>query len=268
MLTEGLSFDQYLERPGISRSDLVLFRRGPNYYKYFSQNKPSKALVFGTLLHQAILEPDTDLVYTIKPSGLNLNTKEGRAWKAKANGPVLTEQEDFDLKAMSVAFKSHPVASEYIKRSINEATIDFEVEGVKCKARPDIITNMGMIVDLKSTRHLNARQMGYEYRDRGYDLQAGFYTLAASYVLKKEITDFVLVYILKSAPYEVMVKYTPRHDVLRSQDEVKQLINEFKMCVETNTWESRIPVEPTPINASFIELETPMEDEHANYESV
>jgi hypothetical protein len=223
--------------------------------------KTSKALVFGTLLHQAILEPDSPLEYSVKPNNLNLATKEGKAWKQGVKGPILTEQEDMDLKLMSGAFQAHPIARQYTTRAICEATIDFELEGFKCKARPDIITNLGMVVDLKSTRHLNPRQLNYDYRDRGYDLQAGFYTLAASQVLKKEVSDFVLVYMLKNPPYEIMIKYVPKSDVLKSQDEIKQLLNEFRQCVDEDRWESRIPIEPTPMTSSFVESEIP-EDEY------
>jgi hypothetical protein len=256
MLLEGLTHEMYLEKPGLSRSDLVLFRRGPNHYKYFSGQKKSKAFSFGTLLHQAILEPDRELQYTAKPNGLNLSTKEGKAWKAKASGEIITEQEALDLKLMTAAFNAHPVASQYVKGSINEATIEFDINGVKCKARPDIIQG-DTVIDIKTTRHLNPRQMNYDYKDRGYDLQAGFYTLAAQSVLEKPITNFVLVYILKNPPYEIMVKYVPSEEITRSQMEIVGLVEEFKQCAEQDRWESRIPVEPTPMTASFVEMEIP-----------
>lgn len=250
----------YFEHPALSRSDLLLFRRGPNHYKFFAGYKNTKAMDVGSLVHQAILEPDLKLLYSVKPDGLSLATKEGKEWKKTASGTILTREEHFDIVCMQSAFHSHPTCQLFLKDSEKEKEYYFDLEGVPCKAKLDITNkSLNAVIDLKTSRHLNPRQLRYEYRDRGVDLQAGFYTLATG------LQDFYVVYLLKSPPYEIMIKQIPRSEIIASQNEVIELIKEFKTCNELDTWYSRIPTEPTIMETSFVEAEIP-EDENEGYQ--
>lgn len=249
----------YYEHHAISRSDLLLFRRGPNHYKYFAGQKKSKAMDLGTLLHQSILEPHKPLDYSVKPAGMNLATKEGKAWKATAKPIVISEQDQVDLLAMTASFNAHPFCQEAMKDSQTEVEHYFNLCDVDCRARLDIQKKTMGVIDVKTTRHLNPRQLGYEFRDRGIDLQAGFYTLASG------LDDFYVIYILKTPPYEIMVKQVPRSQIINAQEEVTRLIEELKWCSANDIWQSRIPVEPTLLESSFVEIETPEEESATDY---
>ena len=82
--------EEYHAVPAMSAGGLKRMRQSPAHFygKQLDPNRPeagepTPAMKAGTLFHTALFEPATLAArYAIKPEGLSLASKEGKAWKA------------------------------------------------------------------------------------------------------------------------------------------------------------------------------------------
>src|SRR5690606_39465824 len=59
IITTSMSNEEYHSLPdSISKSGLDLIARSPAHYRYAERREPTRAMVIGTAIHAAILEPD------------------------------------------------------------------------------------------------------------------------------------------------------------------------------------------------------------------
>ena len=201
----------------------------------------------------------------------------GREWVKEsmmANAFTMISQDDYNKLA---AMKANLINDEYVGHLfvtdvpethsvrdgdveiIYQMDIDFYIEGIKCKALPDIVkidhaAKVINIYDLKTTSSYDQNVMGSIVKF-GYDLQAAWYTIALNaHAMQGEkyegytvADDFGFIFIdinMMNAPIHVMI---PENDLScaisggnrygRPRKGAFQILNDYMWHVECDKWD-------------------------------
>lgn len=213
--TESLSNADYHAHPAVSKSHLDKVAKSPAHYfeAYLNPDRvipePTPAMVLGTALHTAVLEPALwGEQFAVAPEGIDRRTKAGKeAWaefEAGSQGKTLLKAEDADqVRRMAKAVHDHP-ASRFLlnlegKREASYFWTDQDT-GIECKCRPDWHSlDRRLIVDVKTTEDASPRGFAKSVANFRYHVQAHWYLRGL------EAEQFLFVCVEKSAPYLVAV---------------------------------------------------------------
>lgn len=187
-ITNTLTNAEYRAADAISKSDLDLVNKSPDLLEWV-RNAPkgdcTSTEIIGTATHSAILEPDLFKIEYIRQPEFNLRTNAGKAnaaafVEANKNNTVLSA-DDYDMVlAMRDSVLAHPLANKLLTSpGQSEASIFFEVDGIKCKCRPDRIVDPSVfgchiIADVKTTDDID--KFHYSIRDYRYHVQDAYYS--------------------------------------------------------------------------------------------
>src|SRR5882724_5723668 len=126
----SLPAERYFAAAGVSKSMLdILADKTPAHLKAYlegEREKETAAMQFGTVLHRALLEPDTytNRFFYIRPEGMRFNTKEGKAWQDDHCGkPILTAAEALQIDHMVSSVHTHPFAKRLLVGGLPEQSI-------------------------------------------------------------------------------------------------------------------------------------------------
>lgn len=176
--------------------------------------KPTDAMVFGSAVHAAILQPKNyENLVAIVPTDINRRTNVGKeeyaqfveANKGKA---FISLEQNNQIVEMQEAIGEHKFASELLGALSNcEVSAFFEVvDGVKGKARFDgLIIHEDIAVDLKTTKSAEKHQFMRSVAGFGYHIQNAFYADAYEKVTGRKLKAFYFVAIEKEPPYSLGV---------------------------------------------------------------
>ena len=204
-ITTSLTNSEYRAVKAYSKSDLDLISKSPALLEW-SKNAPSDgsdSVDLGTHLHCALLEPDVFAAEYIEAPKFDLRTKAGKEQKeafesACAGKTVLdndTYQQVINMRDSALA---HPVARELLTQpGKSEASIFWELDGLKLKARPDRIIDsehfgFHALLDVKKTKDIDT--FHFSVRDFRYHVQAAFYSDAYEQ-LTGEVPRFIFIAI-------------------------------------------------------------------------
>jgi exodeoxyribonuclease VIII len=245
----GLTNAEYHARPEVSKSGLDLVRRSPLHFwnRYLNPDRiiepPTEAMVLGSALHTAVLEPHLfDDEYAVAPH-CDRRTKEGKIiwadFEQEAAGKTLLKADDASrIDAMAKAVRSHKAAS-FLLTMPGKAEQSYfwtdDETGEKCKCRPDWHSADGRImVDVKTTedaspgKFLRSSVLGWRYH-----VQAAFYMRGLP---SAEV--FLFAVVEKKPPFAVAVYSLPPKLVERGQEEARQDLQRIAECRAANHWPS------------------------------
>lgn len=245
----GLTNAEYHTRPEVSKSGLDLVRRSPLHFwnRYLNPDRiiepPSEAMVIGSALHTAVLEPHLfDDEYAVAPH-CDRRTKEGKMiwadFEQEAAGKTLLKADDASrIDAMAKAVRSHKAAS-FLLTMPGKAEQSYfwtdDETGEKCKCRPDWHSADGRImVDVKTTedaspgKFLRNSVLGWRYH-----VQAAFYMRGLP---SAEV--FLFAVVEKKPPFAVAVYSLPPKLIERGQEEARQDLQRIAECRAANHWPS------------------------------
>ena len=246
MLKENISNAEYHGSGELSRSTAwSLLTTCPQKVRYDMTNRKesSPALVIGSAFHAATLEPGKfDDEFAVKPSEIDGQSSRTKHYKEafemmQKNEPNKSwlAPSDYDLVMdMAASALDHPILRTNMaeRDTIIEGTGFFEMEGAKCKVRPDLYNpGAGVVIDLKSTQDASEKGFAKSVRQFGYTFQACWYMHALRLIGEKP-KQFVFLAVEKSAPH-LTAAYT-----LSATDIDKQMANMEKACKLWATCES------------------------------
>ena len=240
---QEMSNKLYHEHLSISRSQLMVYLRSPEEYKAryvdctIEPRHPNDSMVFGTMVDQWLTEdilPSPNLpdgVVELPLECLNKNGgriasrisawlhERGEAYRAgtlpevkKAWTPVEVKRwrtaaaENVKVLTLIDAQIDKSKAARHFLRaeSLKQQSIFWEWQGVQCKVRPDFLLMDEAIVDLKTSRGVDARTMQRSCIDYGYDVQAAMCQLAVKELVGEDL-PFAIVAVHNEPPYEIEV---------------------------------------------------------------
>jgi hypothetical protein len=197
----------YREAEGISTSDIkyILPPKTPAHYHAYKTGQivreETRALVIGTLCHLAVLEPERlATAYAVRPAGLDLRTKDGKAWKeAQGDTPIIDIAEAEMLGGMMQSVKAHPAAAALLDGAQREVSLFKEHRtGLKIKGRLDVLGN-GYVADVKTAEAVDAGGFAAAVFRYNYHVQAAMYCQLAG------VERFSFITVEKAPPYAVAV---------------------------------------------------------------
>lgn len=243
--------EYHSDTSSISKSGLDKIESSPlDYWWHYlrperESQKPTEAMIFGTALHLAVLEPNEfQKTYVVMPS-INKRTNIGKAEflslteSCASNGQVLIDPEDYAnvLKMRDAIFK-HPTAKLLFQNGLAEQTFMFQEPntGAKCKIRPDWLDdNSGLIVDLKTTDNATANGFAKSAYNYKYYKQDPFY-LDGLEACGNDCSGFVFVNIEKTEPFKIGVHYLDNRSRQFGRDEYLRNCETYVKCLESGIW--------------------------------
>lgn len=253
----GMSNAEYHARPEISKSGLDLIRKAPTLYKYRRDNPepPTPAMRWGTLVHTAILEPETLAERTIVAPAIDRRTTAGKAeWAAfqieAAGREVITAEEAAALVAVRAAAWAHPAAGKALGMIREVETSIFwtdETTGVECRCRPDAIMTNGTILDVKTTVDGSPDQFAKSIANYRYHVQSAFYGDGYRRAFGEAPRAFVFLAIEKTPPYLCALYVMDEKAVIRGRADYLADLETFRVCRNTGEWPG-LPDVPTVLD--------------------
>ena len=228
----------YRAAEAISASDLkwILPPRTPAHYHAYKtgviKREETRALVIGTLCHLAVLEPDKlATAFALRPDGLDLRTKDGKAWKeAQGDKPILDGEEAAMLNGMSAAVAAHPVARKLLEGSKREVSLFSDHRtGLKLKGRIDVLGE-GFVADVKTAAEGDAANFAAAVFRYNYHVQAAMYCQLAG------VEKFSFIAVEKVAPFAVAV-YTLSPKALQvGLNSLNYALDTIALCTDAGLW--------------------------------
>lgn len=213
---ESLSNDDYHANPAVSKSHLDKVARSPAHYwaAFVDPDRvkpaPTPAMVLGTALHTAVLEPELwDVQFAVPPQAFDRRTKAGKelaqAFEEEAKGRTVLTVDDADrIRRMADAVHQHP-ASRFLLDlpGLREASYFWTDEGtgIDCKCRPDWHSaDRRLIVDVKTTEDASPKGFQKSVATWRYHVQANWYQRPFA-----EAEQFLFIAVEKQPPFLVGV---------------------------------------------------------------
>lgn len=263
-IIHDMPFSEYLKLDRVSCSALKNLMECPAYYKWRKTNpmKESKAMKLGTFIHTWMLEND-DFQKTyyafpeieapkkpVKPNGLDLRKEKGSdraiAYKEKVEVYAIAKVEHDDLMEsyQEAAGDRIIVPEEWMKRftklpvrqdTTNEVTVLFEIDGVPCKSRFDMLHENG-VEDLKTIGDIF--KIDRDFAKFKYYLQAGFYSIAYKEAFGVW-PDFFKFTFVNTGEFPAMVTHDTEFPYVEyGRMKAIELVKQLKNCQERDYWPS------------------------------
>ena len=186
--TTALTNEEYRSVKAYSKSDLDNVNKSIallDWSKNVNREK-SEVADIGNATHAALLEPDVFEKEYVKVPEFDARSKAGREAKESftrnvGGGKTILSHDDYELViGMRDSALSHPIINKLLTSpGESEVSIFFEIDGIKCKCRPDRIVepevfNQHIIVDVKTCADVS--KFNFSARDYRYDVQDAFYS--------------------------------------------------------------------------------------------
>lgn len=247
---DGISNADYHGGAGISKSGLDVIARSPLHYwqQYLNpereKREPTPAMVIGTAIHTAVLEPgEFGKRYHVAPV-VDRRTKDGKAeWqlaldKAESAGADLISFDDAQtcIRIADVV-RSHPTARKVFGTGQAEMSCywtDAET-GLLCKCRPDWLA-MPFIVDLKSTEDASADGFQRSAWNWRYWVQAAWYVDGVEQATGQRPDAFVFAAFEKAPPYACAFYYADQAMLEMGRAEYRKQLRVLADCMSADRW--------------------------------
>lgn len=261
----GIAAHDYHNGHGLSRSALTALERSPLHFwqQHLNPDREPKpetdALVIGTAIHTAVLEPDQFAVRYVtvphdaprEPTSTQRNAKKPsddtllaihwwNEFTAKHAGKVILSDDDYDrCLDIAEAVLSHPVAASVLKTGDAEQSVYWidEETGVLCRCRPDWLdATHRRLVDVKSTTDARPEAFAASILKYGYDIQAAWYLDGVRAATGQQYDEFVFVAVEKDAPFATAVYVADEYMIAEGRRKYRELLNLYADCASRNDW--------------------------------
>jgi exodeoxyribonuclease VIII len=242
---DGMPFDQYRAIEAMSQSGAQKINRSPLHFRIArdAPSAPSDAMLFGTAVHDGVLEPEHFAARVCMAPDVNRRTNAGReAWAdflAANAGRIVLAREDFDCARRCIdAVLDHPAASRLLEGARREVSL-FWIDGkyrVPCKARLDIL-NHGGIGDVKTTRDASPEEFAKSIANYGYDIQAANYFSGHEHLLNATPDFFVFVTVESEAPHAVACYELGSASILAGARKMDAALERYARALKLGRWE-------------------------------
>ena len=235
----NITSDAYHGVDALSNSMLSRLKKSPLHLRNYlqSEHTPTPAMLRGTAVHTAVLEPALFELEWTKLPDLNYSTKAGKEVKAelaeKYSPDRMIKADAYDdIIAMRDSVLSHPIAADIIAQSDAEVS-RFWIDGktdVICKARIDLMPRIesgweDCIVDLKTTR--DCRDMSRTMANLGYARGAAHYL--SSFDIR---TRFILICVESQSPFGTICYEINSAAIEYGKREQERLVAEYAALPE------------------------------------
>jgi hypothetical protein len=245
----------YHRDPALGSSGIkLLYERSPMHFyaDYIDPDRvrrpPTPAMLFGTCLHMAILEPlkARQMIAAIPSDAPEKRSKADKEWWAAFNAEhahqILLSEEDYvRLLRTRDAVLAHPVAGGLIDECTEtEVAIKWRDADrqINCKAKPDgLARKLRVTIDLKSCDDASPRGFKRAIQKYRYPIQAAWYSDA----IERETGyahSFVWIAAETQAPHGVGVYQCGDATLRWGRAVCEESANTYARCLRSGQWPS------------------------------
>ena len=221
----------------LSFSSFKEFAKSPRHFIRYKlkDKKQTDAMVFGSMVHCSILEPDEfDKRYVVAPK-VDRRTKAGKMEYALflegVGDKEVVQAKDFeDAKRMGDAVRKNEPGRFLVDRmEEKEVGITWEFGGFDWRGFIDG-ENDHLLVDLKTTADATPRKLGWSIRDMRYHWQPAFYRMAPG---RSHKIPFILA--VDRNCNVTCVEFSDA-DIRVAQDQIEWYLTKFHQCIAMGDW--------------------------------
>lgn len=234
----------HADRSAVSSSQLKRILQSPSHYisGLDAQDESTEALMFGTALHCALLEPDEfPERYVVMPE-FNKRTKEGKArmeaFEELAKGKTLITREwNERLKGMVASARRHKAVQEMLSHGEPELAFVWEdpETRVLCKIKTDWFQSGIAIWDAKSAADASKDAFSRACGRFGYHLSAAMYQAGVA-AHTGEFLPWRFVAIEKEYPFACAVYTASERFIRKGQRAFRDGLALLKQCRESGVY--------------------------------
>jgi len=256
-MIENWTAEEYRASPQLNQSKIKAFieDRELFYYSHVLKTAPKKKepthFAFGNMLESLVFY-DRIPAIQIPPEMLSdSGRRAGKRYTAWAEEQreehgddvrLLTSKEWGTETAGGVVMareqlKSHPAAAKliYSPGAQIHPRITFELDGQDCKCELDIVSSVGAIPDLKTTKCKNRREFMRDFIAMKYYVQAAWYQ-EAWYLETGERLPFVFITVRNQFPYSVEVYSVSEEWIELGMDTARTAMEQMQTCEDAGDW--------------------------------
>jgi hypothetical protein len=242
----GLPAATYHAATGVSHSMLKHLHPTPAHLQAYlsEEHEPTPAQIFGTLVHQRVLEPERPLPQlAVKTKAIDFKTNAGKAWRAEqqsAGRIIVTETELENIEGCVSAIARHPSCQKIFAEGRSEVSFfkRFNYGGtVLRKARLDWLPTGNALVDIKTTQDASAESFGREILNHRYYSQAAYYLdIVNDSLAQPEKECFLFIAVEKTPPHGVAIYNLNPRAIGKGRARNLDDLTAYMSCVENNYW--------------------------------
>ena len=243
---EGLSNEAYHSLKAVSPSQIKVLGRSPLHYfdRFLAEDRerpePTAAMLLGTALHTAVLEPELwDSTIAVPPQTFDRRTKVGKelaaAFDAESAGKIVLAPDDADqVRRMADAVRKHPAAGFLLELpGRREASYTWEdpQTGLQCKTRPDWHSLDGrLVVDVKTTRDASRAEFAKSIANLDYHVQAAWNRAAIG------AEQFLTIAVESTRPFAVAVYPASEAMIAAGDRRIEAAMAQLAQCWASGEW--------------------------------
>lgn len=240
--------DAYHQNNAMSASRIKTILRSALHFKSEwidgFREEPTPAMRFGQLCHAAILEPERFQRHVLYAPDVDRRTKEGKAEysefeKLIAPESIIVKQKEAEqIKGMIDSVRNHPVAVQLLSRGIAEHSFYFDdsVTGIRCKFRPDWLTEDGYIINLKSTTDASREAFTKQLSNLQYDIAAAISMVGFRQIFNQDARAYVYLAVEKERPWACNVFVADAIIIEKGEELFRQGMARYAECLKDNYW--------------------------------
>lgn len=221
----------------LSFSSFKEFAQSPRHFiRYKLKEKiQTPAMLFGSMVHCSILEPDEfDSRYVVAPK-VDKRTKAGKEEYAiflhgVGDKEVVSDQDYEDAKRMADAVRKNDPARFLLDRmECKEVAVNWDFGGFNWRGFIDG-ENANIMADLKTTADADPRKLRWSIRDKKYHWQLAFYRMAPG---RSSKIPFILA--VDRNCNVTCVEFSDA-DIKVAQDQIEWYLSRFHQCIAMGDW--------------------------------
>lgn len=241
MITTELSNAEYHAHDSISKTGLDLIARSPAHYRYSERREATRAMVIGSAVHAAILEPDLFAKqYMLLRDVKDRRTSEYKQAVAVHGADfVLTGTEADYVAGIQESVRTHSqlsaLLSEPGRAELSVITTD-PVTGVAVRCRFDWLTDAGVPLDLKTTLDARPDAFSRSVSSYRYHVQAAFYCDVWEWETGDKLDRMIFAALEKSMPHAVSLYMLDDEAMMVGRKLYREALNTYARCLESGHW--------------------------------
>ena len=223
-----------------------------------ANNRTSKALLFGTAVHSAVLEPsDFAKKYLLFPTKAANPSRSSKAFKTfeedHPSARILMPEEAARVQSAATRISATTVIrsnagsftmADLVQLGVKERNIYWidDATGVTCKARLDL-TVENIVLDVKTAEDARYDRFKYDAAKYGYHIQAAFYMAGFAKFMQRGRPIIMMFAVVESAAPHATAVYQADKETFWEfgAKRVAELLPIYKQCMATQIWPAYAP---------------------------
>lgn len=236
-LVKNMPNDAYHAYPAINKSSLDLISRSPAHYAFAPPREQTRAMVIGSAIHAAILEPASFAsdYLLLKDITDRRSSEYKQAVKAHSADYVLTGKEAQQVTDMQASVQRSSAAPMLTGGYAELAVFATDPEtGELCKIKIDYLTADLIAIDLKSTQDI--RDFYKSVGNYNYHMQDAFYSDVFEWATGQPLQAFRFLAVEKELPCAVKLFELDHIAKQAGRKMYRDALNTYAECNASGHW--------------------------------